>query len=133
MEEPGTHYGKMRTARQHHFVSPVNQQHVCLKYYKLMSRHINSCISYFSILLYTPGQQNLSTSKNISVASDLYALNPWSTACIRVVNQLSALSSILQKGSLTGLQATLKSVGGTRYTLWEDSGCFLTPLKFIGQ
>lgn len=62
-------------------------------------------------------------------ATDMYAKNPNTSVCCRIVNNTNCLSSAIQKGTI-GQQATMKSDGGTRYTLWEDANCTTTPLRF---
>lgn len=63
-------------------------------------------------------------------ATDLYALNPNTFVCTRIVSNTNQLASVIQK-SVSGQQATIKSDGGTRYTLWEDNGCSTTAIKFV--
>lgn len=62
---------------------------------------------------------------------DLYSKHPTSGTCCRIVNSVNTLSNKMQKG-VGGIQATIQSNGGTRYTLWEDSGCATTAVYFIG-
>ncbi|MGE7775191.1 hypothetical protein ACQKLP_10735 [Chitinophaga sp. NPDC101104] len=63
-------------------------------------------------------------------ATDLYALHPTTLACTRIVTSTNVLATVVQK-SVGGQQATIKSDGGTRYTLWEDNGCSTTAIKFV--
>lgn len=64
-------------------------------------------------------------------ATDLYAKNPNTSACVRLVAAANQLSSKIQKG-LGTIQATIQSDGGTRYNLFEDSGCS-TAVFFTGS